>query len=164
MYYCSNCGKPLDPDAKFCANCGAAVPVSSASAAYAEPVAAAPVTAPVVVDPVPRVYAAPVCSTKTKVLGFVGMGLAIGGLFMAVLGIIYTLLGLSTGEEAMGFAFAFAFSIFSLPLSIVGGVLCGRSSYMGNRSAACSIGSKMRVAGIIVSAVMLFLGFISLFL
>ena len=154
MFYCSNCGNPLESSGKFCAKCGAPIPQNGAYTAS---------EAPVVVEPVPQVCGTPVCSTKAKVLGFVGMGLSIGGIVMAVLGILYTCLSLAT-DEVLAFAFSFAFGIFSLPLSIVGGILSDRSSFMGNRSAACSVGAKLRVAGIIVSAVMLFLGFISLFL
>ncbi len=153
MPFCFNCGTPLDASGKFCKNCGAAVSEAST------PVN--PIT-PTVIDPVPQVYVAPVSSTKSKVLGFVGMGLAIGGLFFAVIGLLYTFIGLAV-EEGLAFGFSFAFSFFSMPLSIIGGILCNRSYLMGNRSAACSVGSKLRMAGIILSAVMLFIGFISLF-
>lgn len=153
MPFCSNCGKPLDPSSNFCNNCGVAVGENNA------PVTP---TTPTIIEPAAQVYNVPINSTKSKVLGFVGMGLSIAGLTFAILGLLYTFIGVSA-EEALGFGFSVAFGLFSMPLSIVGGILCGRSSSMGNYSAACSVGSKLRVAGIIVSAIMLFVGFFSLF-
>ena len=153
MPFCSNCGKPLDSSSNFCDNCGVAVVENNA------PITP---TTPAIVEPAPQVYNVPTNSVKSKVLGFVGMGLSIAGLTFAIFGLLYTFIGVST-EEALGFAFSVAFGLFSMPLSIVGGILCSRSASMGNCSAACSVGSKLRVAGIIVSAVMLFVGFISLF-
>ena len=150
MSYCSNCGNPLDENVKFCANCGTPVAAPEATVAPVVP------AVPTYVEP-----AAPVVPVKAKVLGFVGMGLAIGGLIFAIIGLLYTFVFMSV-EAEMGFIFAFVWSIFSLPLSIIGGVLCSRGAEMGNHSAPCSVGSKLRIAGIIVSAVMLFFGFISL--
>ena len=150
MSFCPNCGCSLEPSSKFCRNCGAAV---------AEPSIPAVPVAPAVVAPVPQVYNAPV-STGAKVQGYVGMGLAIGGLFFAIIGLLYTFIGLVA--EGLAFAFAIAFSFFSMPLSIIGGVLCDRSQEEGNTSTACSVGCKLRTAGIIVSAVMLVIGFLNL--
>jgi hypothetical protein len=116
---------------------------------------------PVIVAPAPQTYRRPACSGKTKALGFVGMGLAISGLVFSVLGLLYTFIGIAA-EGILAFAFSFSFGMFSLPLSIVGRVLSNRSFSMGNLSAACSVGSKMGLAGIIVSAVMLFIGLIGL--
>ena len=122
---------------------------------------------PVAEQPVVPVYAVPAVaeksgvSVKTKVLGFVGMGLGIGGLVFAVLGIIYTLAGMV--EMGLGFGFAIAFSLFSMPCSIVGMVLCKQSQDAGNTATPCSVGTKLSVAGLIVSGVMLFLGFVNLF-
>lgn len=177
MPYCSKCGTPTNEDDKFCMHCGTpvAVPVQPEPVAPVVPVQAEPVApvapvqaepvapvAPVRSEPMP-VYVAPaepVVSGKDKALGFVGMGLAIFGLFFACIGILYTMIGMA--EEGLGFGMSIAFSMFSLPLSIVGGVLCGKSYNAGNHSAPCSVGSKLRIAGIIVSAVMLFLGFVNL--
>lgn len=152
MPFCPKCGNPIVPTNRFCGNCGAAVVEISEPVVPAEPVIAVPAV---------QTYTVPAPSAKSKVLGFIGMGLAIGGLVFALLGLLYTSLGI-IAVEGMGFAMSVAFGLFSLPLSIVGGVLCNRSTEMGNRSAACSVGSIMRVAGIIVSAVMLFFGIVSL--
>lgn len=153
MSFCTNCSNPLGAGDKFCKNCGASV--VECATAYSVPVT------PVIVESTPQVYCEPVCSAKSKALGFVGMGLAIGGLVFGVIGLLYTMMGLSF-DGAYAFGFAFAFSFFSMPLSIIGGIFCNTSISMGNRSSACSVGSKLRVAGIIVSATMLFLGFIGL--
>lgn len=153
MLFCSNCGNSLNEDVKFCPNCGTAIPEK-------EPAPAAPVYAPSAA-PVYPVPAEPVVTVKAKILGFIGMGLAIGGLVLAVIGLMYTFFGMAIGEK-VGFVFSFVFGCFSFPLSIVGGILCSNSMNMGNYSTPCSVGTKLRVAGIIVSAAMMFFGFLSL--
>ncbi|MBQ3146444.1 MAG: zinc ribbon domain-containing protein [Oscillospiraceae bacterium] len=155
MSFCSNCGNPLEENAKFCSKCGSSVaaPVESAPA---EPVYSAPVYTPIYSTPA----VIPEVSGKAKAMGFIGMGLGIGGLFISILGIIYTLLGM--GFEGLGFGFSIAFSLFSMPMSIVGRILSGKSMEGGNFSGACKAGSGLGLAGLIISCVMLFLGFISL--
>ena len=106
------------------------------------------------------VVAEPTVSAKTKVLGFVGMGVAIEGLFMAVFGLLYTLAGMSM--EGVGFVFALVWGAFSLPSGIVGRFLCNKSQLAGFKSGACTAGIKVGLAAIIVTAVMLFFGFINL--
>lgn len=150
MSFCSNCGNPLGENVRFCANCGASVAEREAPVTPATPVI------PADIEP-----AASVVPVKAKVLGFIGMGLAIDGLVFAVIGLLYTFAFMAV-EEGVGFVFALVWSLFSFPLSIIGGVLCNNSIEMGNRSAVCSVGSKLRIAGIIISAVMLFFGFVSL--
>ena len=93
-------------------------------------------------------------------MGIVGMSLSIAGLVFAVLGLLYTLLGL--GETGLGFGVAIGFGMFSLPLGIVGKILAGKSADAGNTSTPCSVGARMGLASIIVSAVMFFFGFINL--
>ena len=150
MSFCPNCGNSLETTSKFCPNCGTAVAET------------APVSTPIVVEPVSQVYSTPVVSAKAKVLGFVGMGIAIGGLVLAIFGLLYTFIGMATEEIGLGFGLSVGFGLFSLPCSIVGRILCGNSVGMGNCSKSCSVGSKMGIAGIIVSAVMLFFGLITL--
>ena len=154
MSFCSNCGNPVQPDSKFCANCGAVV-----SEVNMAPVAPA---APVVVEPAPQVVCGePVCPTNARVLGFVGMGLSIGGVVMAAIFLLYTIVFMGIdGETAFGASLIYG--MISMPLSIVGGVLSDKGRNMGNRSAVCSVSSKLRIAGIIVTAVMLFVGLIGL--
>lgn len=141
-----------------------AAPVYTAPApTYAPP--APTYTPPVYTPPVytPPAYPAPVetvVPTKAKVLGFVGMGLGIGSLVLAILGILYTLIGFTV--DGMGFGMSIGFGMFSMPLSIVGKILVNRSIEAGNKATACSVGSKMSTAGLAVTCVMLALGFTSL--
>ncbi len=126
-----------------------------------------PAYTPPAYKPVPSAYptyapAAPALSGKTKALGFVGMGLGIGGFALSILGILYVLIGLSEIGYGLAFSFALAFGIFSMPMSIVGRILAGRSQDEGNTFKGCSVGSALGLAGIIVSAVMLFLGFVDI--
>ena len=153
MSYCINCGNQLAENDKFCNACGTKVPESTPEVnTYAQ-------------EPVQPYYAVAkpvevVVSGKNKALGFVGMGLSIGGLFMAVLGLLYTAIGMV--ETGLGFGMAIAFSLFSLPLAIVGRILSDRSGESGNTSKACSVGRGLGLAGIIVTGVMLFLGILNL--
>ena len=140
MSFCPNCGNLMDPSANFCKNCGAAV---------TEPGMAPAMTTP------------PVYYKRRKVLGFVGMGLSVGGVAMAGIGLLYTLIGLMSG--IMAFIFSLFFGFYSIPLSLVGGVLSDKARSMGNPSSVCTIGSKLRIVGIIISVAMLFLGVIGLF-
>ena len=162
MAFCSQCGSPLDTTSNFCRNCGA--PVNAPVAPAAPQVPVAPSTS-VVYEAAP---VAPEVPAKAKAMGFVGMGLGIGGLVMAVIGLIYTLMVFSLeydsyyGSSGAGFGMAVIFGIFSLPLCIVAGVLCNKAEEAGNFATPVTVGSKLRVAGIIVSAVMFFFGFISL--
>lgn len=141
-----------------------AAPVYTAPApTYAPP--APTYTPPVYTPPVytPPAYPAPVetvVPTKAKVLGFVGMGLGIGSLVFAIIGILYTLIGFAV--DGMGFGMSIGFGMFSMPLSIVGKILVNRSIEAGNKATACSVGSKMSTAGLAVTCVMLALGFTSL--
>ena len=183
MIFCSNCGAKLEDTSKFCTVCGTAVaqpapapapqpapepaPVTPAYTMPTEPVYTAPVepsyappSAPTYSTPVSPVYATVEVPTNVKIQGFVGMGLAIGGLFFAALGLLCAMIGM--GEEGLGFGYSIGYGIFSWPLSIVGKILCGKSQEAGNISTPCSVGSKLGLVGIIVSAVMMFFGLINL--
>ena len=174
MFFCSNCGAKLEDGSKFCTTCGTPVapaaepatqpvveevPVAPVYSAPVEPVYAPP-SAPTYSAPVSPVYATVEVPTNVKIQGFVGMGLAIGGLFFAALGLLCAMIGI--GEEGLGFGYSIGYGIFSWPLSIVGKILCGKSQEAGNTSTPCSVGSKLGLAGIIVSAVMMFFGLINL--
>ena len=100
-------------------------------------------------------------ATGDRVKGIVGMALGIASLALSVLGLIVTLVSMDS-YYAEAFGAAIGYSIISLPCGIVGRIFSTKSAEAGNTSAMCSIGSKMGLAGIIVSAVMVFLGFISL--
>lgn len=155
MSFCVKCGYRIESDDKFCFACGAPV-----AGRESEP---APVAAPYpVVQPglVPVMTEPPRLSVKTKVLGFVGMGLSIGGFVIAILGILYTMIFMEIPPA--GAVFAFYLSVFSMPLSIVGRILSKKSIEGGNQSTVCTVGTRLGLAGIIISAVMLFLGFTNL--
>lgn len=144
MSFCPYCGNPIAAGAKFCTGCGKPV-----AAAGQEPVAAAVATEIVV-------------STKNKVLGFVGMGLAIAGLFFAALGTLYALIGIE--EMGLGFGMSVGFGMFSVPCSIVGKILSEKSAAAGFCGTPTTVGSKLGLFGIIASAVMMTVGLINLFM
>lgn len=162
MAYCSNCGNQIDASAKFCSSCGTPVPnpvpETPVYTAPVEPVYTAPVAQTYIVPAAPAVQKV---SVKAKVLGFIGMGLGIESLFAAIYGLVVTLAGM----EETGFAFAMSVVLglfISLPTGIIGKILSNRSAQAGNTSGACSAGSKLSIAAIIVSGVMLFFGVINL--
>lgn len=161
MSFCSNCGNPLEENAKFCSKCGSAIAApAEVPAAPAEPVYSAPVYTPIYNAPA----VIPEVSGKTKALGFVGMGLGIGGFVFAIIGFFCTIANMdSYYNDGTALFLAIYMSFFSMPLSIVGRILAGRSSDAGNPSGTCRTGSGLGLAGIIVSCIMLFLGFVSIF-
>ena len=89
------------------------------------------------------------------------MGTGIGGLALAAMGVLYTLIFMFE-DGAAAFGASFGFGIFSIPLSIAGMILSNKAREAGNNSAPPSVGAKLGLVGIIVSGVMLFLGFIGL--
>lgn len=156
MSYCSKCGTPIEPNERFCRGCGAPLAAEAPAApayqpdyndySYNQPAYS---------------YEQPQVSGGTKAGGFVGMGLGIGGFFFALLGFIYTIIGLEI-DEVMSFSMAFAFSIFSLPLSIIGMSLSSKSRNAGNTSAVCTVGKVFGIIGLVLTCVMLFVGFVAL--
>lgn len=141
MSFCPYCGNPIADGAKFCTGCGK--PVAGKQEAVT-----------------PAVATEIVVSTKDKVLGFVGMGLSIGGLFFAVLGTLYALIGM--GEEGLGFGMSVGFGMFSMPCSIVGKILSEKAAAVGFCGTPTRIGAKLGLFGIIATAVMLTIGIINL--
>lgn len=170
MAFCSKCGNQIEDTARFCNVCGAPVATAapqnsgySAPNQYSNP-NQYQYSSPnqySTYAPTPT-YAQSEVSAGAKAKGFVGMGLAIGGLVFAILGLLYTFVGLAEeiGEVALGMAIGFG--IFSMPLALVGRYLCNKSEEEGNFSGAVSAGMKLGIAGIIVSAVMFFFGFIGM--
>lgn len=175
MAFCPNCGNRIDENARFCNSCGTAV-VNAAPPAPAEPVV---LTAPVVpVVPAAPQYIAPDYTPKipgkVKAWGFIGLGLGAYGLVYAVLGLIYAFIYMMAamatavgtgGYSGMGIAamfFAVIMGACSFPPALIGRSLCGNSQDAGNTSRACSIGSKLCLAAIIVSAAMMACGFFAL--
>lgn len=179
MSFCPYCGKPLNETDKFCQYCGAAVaaaqppvtPVTPAPVAPVTPVAPVAPVAPAAPEASSVVYQTQkpvVVSGKAKAFGFVGMGLSIEGLIMAVLGLFYTFFGLlvdgAMGDmgAGIGFIYSFVFSFFALPSCIIGNIFSNKAIAMGNPSGVCTAGFRLGKAGIIVSIVTLVLGFFSL--
>ena len=136
-----------------------AAPTYAAPAAptYAYP--AAPATPAYPATPVTAT--APAADGKTKAQGFVGLGLSIGGLVFAIIGLIYCL-SLMGWDGVTAFGASIGYGIFSFPCSIVGKILASKSREAGNTSGACGAGSKLGVAGLVVSIVMMGFGFIAL--
>lgn len=153
MNFCPNCGHAVDETMKCCQNCGEAVNQSA---------------------PVYPIPAKPGLPVKVKVKGYVGMGISIDALVASILGVYFTMvcflasLGVYLGEGVgIGFIstiFGWLFGVITLPVSIVGRILCRNSLREGNTSKACSAGAKLGLAGIILSVVTLVLGIAGLFL
>ena len=154
MYFCPNCGKTSETEVAFCSACGTAMKPQGVPTAPAAPVYA-PVYAPATSQ------SAPASSKPALGKAIAGMAMGIAGFVFALLGILYVFMGL-TAEPALGFGFSIGFGIFSLPLSIVGMVLSKGAINEGSTSSMASVGKKLGTAGMIVSFVMLFLGFIAL--
>lgn len=162
MSVCTKCGGQIPEGMAFCGICG-------------NPVAQTPVY-------VPAAPVVPPVSGGIKAKGFIGMGLSIYGLEMGIVGLFlslyFTFIGLFfsllAGWEigsAMSFVmslyailFATAFSSYSLPMGIVGKILCGSSRKSGNPSKACAVGNGLALAAIIISVVMLVVSFGMFFL
>ena len=143
-----------------------AAPTYTAPEAPAYTAPAAPTyTAPTYTAPAAPTWNAPAQQAEVsggdKAKGIVGMAMAIGGMALAIIGLLYVLIGLEEGD-GFSFGLAIGFGIFSLPLSIVGRIMAGKSQEAGNTSGMCSTGRTLGLVGLIVSAVMFFFGFISL--
>lgn len=151
MAYCISCGQRVEDGAKHCPVCGAAIPAEQ----------------PVYVQPVP-VQATPRVPVKARVLGYVGLGLGIDGLASSIIFLLLTAIYMAMaaifylqGEGSVGFIPVFLslyFGFFSIPIALVGRMLCRKSMAGGNTSKACSVGEKLNIAALIVSIVMIVLG------
>ena len=90
------------------------------------------------------------------------MIMGIIGFVTALIGLIYTLILVTAETGAFGFGFSIGFALESLPLSIIGRSLCHRCIDEGDESKMASAGSGLGLAGIILTIIMLVLGFLSL--
>ena len=186
MFSCPNCGYKSEPAIDFCPVCGTRM-VNEAAPAYAAPAApaygapAAPAygaPAAPAYDPAAPAYGAPAApaydpaaygmpvapaapegASKGKVIA--GGIIGISGFSLAIFSIIFTLALLSEEVYAVPFGVAIGFGIFSIPLSIVGLVLCGGAIKQGATMGLAKAGKILGLIGVILSGVALVLGIIS---
>ena len=136
-------------------------PAYQAPAAPAYQAPAAPVYQAPAPQYAPPAYQAEVVNKPNKAKSIVGMALGIGGLALAAFGLLYTLIFLSM-EAGLAFGYSIGFGIFSMPMSIVGMVISRGNIDAGDESAMSNVGKNLGLVGMILSCVMLFLGFIAL--
>lgn len=143
MFVCPNCNNISNEAMNFCTKCGTQmISVETNPASQEQNQAPQP--------------------SKAKII--TGMVLSINGIAYAAIGIFYTfilaLTSINDYEMAIiTFIFSVVFSIFSLPASIIGFLLSKNAINAGATSAMSRVGKALGLAGIIVSAVMLFIGF-----
>ncbi len=150
MKICINCKKTANDDMNFCASCGNALSVIEPE----EPAKADTYSAP------EQTETYTVYNVKKPSLGLkiTGMALSISGFSFLVIGALYTLVGLI--EPGVAFGIAFTFSLFFLPLCIVGFVLSKKAKNAGDNSAFSRVGFALGLAGIIIAGACLFIGLI----
>lgn len=145
MKICTNCRNVTsDDNMNFCALCGA------------------PLTAlqPAPQPEINQYYPEQNFPKPSLGLKIAAMALSISGFSFLILGFFYTLIGLV--EEGMAFGMAVAFSLFFLPLCIVGMALSNKCQNAGDNSAFSRVGKILGLIGIIIAGISLFIGFISL--
>lgn len=144
MRICTNCKIEANDDVKFCPFCGNGMsevrPISETQPA--------------------ETLETPIVKKPHLALKIVSMALSIAGFAFMCFGFLYTLLGLV--EEGMALGMAFTFSLFFLPLCIVGMVLSCKCINAGDTSALTRVGKILGLIGIIISGVCLFIGFASI--
>ncbi len=145
MKICTNCRNVTNDDnMNFCPLCGA-------------PLAA---LQPAPQPEVNQFYAEENYPKPSLGLKIAAMVLSITGFSCLFLGFFYTLIGLT--EEGVAFGMALTFSLFFLPLCIVGMVLSNKCQNAGDNSAFSRLGKIFGLIGIIIAAVSMFIGFVSL--
>ncbi len=160
MLICQKCGQTLMDGTRFCTNCGTAVEYVNQQVNQAQP------TYTATAQPVPPAYnAAPTITPGTRVKGFVGMGLAIEGIFGAFIAFIYSIIALSTYDYNVSEGFA-AITIFlcfiQLATSIAGFVLSNISRNSGFANAATMVGKILGLIAIILCGISFFFAIIAL--
>ncbi len=175
MYICPNCKAEHEQLFAFCSVCGNKMDASNVviEEPAAQPIAEQPVAepqAPIYQQPIEQpIYQQPMYQQppvphnidgKLKAKGFVGMGLSIGGVVMAAIGFLYT--AITIAVPVAGFMFGLIFSMFALPLSIVGMILSRKAIAGGFVSGATKVGKILGLIGTIAGGVVLLMAFISL--
>lgn len=157
MFVCPNCNNKTELPSKFCSNCGS--PMVEQAPEYQEPQYQEPQYQQAQYQQPQYQYQQPASPvSKGKVIA--GMAISIAGLAFSALGLMYTLAMMA--EPFGAFVMGFVFSMFSLPLSLVGLCLSNGCYNEGDRSAMSSVGRKLGLVGTILSGVMIFLAFIAL--
>lgn len=177
MYVCQNCNFESEKQINFCPQCGSevikeTVPVAEAVVSKAAaPAETAPVanvhTAPV--QPTPEIYTEPPVVKKPNLAKkIVGMALSIEGFAGSIVAALYGFIGLladaiimgsAQAPAGVGFLMIFYFAIFTLPFSIVGLVFSNEARSLGDTSAFSRVGRALGIAGIIIIAAAMALGF-----
>lgn len=174
MYSCPNCTYQTETEVNFCPLCGsklvnnepAPVVAPATEVIQNEPVQPVQPVQPVTysyqptptAQPqyVPQPQYTPQTQGPSLAMKIVGMALSIGGFFFAFLAFFGSMSILGYDEA---FSVAFVYSIFSLPLSIIGLIFSIKSSSQGDTSAFSKVG---KIFGIIGLALMGFILFVSL--
>ncbi len=177
MYSCPNCTYQTEIEVNFCPLCGSKL-VNNEPAPVAAPATEVIQNEPVQpVEPVqpaqpvtysyqptlaaqPQYVPQPQYTPQTQgpslAMKIVGMALSIGGFFFAFLA-FFSSMSILGYDEA--FVMAFVYSIFSLPISIIGLIFSIKGSSQGDTSAFSKVG---KIFGIIGLALMGFILFVSL--
>ncbi len=154
MYICPNCNAKTEEAVNFCSKCGTQMVYAEPQPIEPQPVA--PQYQPAqAYQPVPAPVKKPHIAVK-----IVSMALSIEGFICAILGALYTLIGLI--EPAVAFLFSLIFGMVSLPFSIIGLCLGSKCTNAGDTSVFSRLGKIFGLIGIIVAGVSLFIGLISL--
>lgn len=90
----------------------------------------------------------------------VGMILSITGLEFASIGVLYTLLGMST--KGVGFVMGIIFFSFNFPLSLIGLIMSNGAIKQGSTSKMSSVGKTLGIIGIILAGITMLLGILNL--
>ncbi len=177
MAFCIQCGAQLPENVSFCPNCGQkaenSAPVNKQPEApvYEQTWPQQPVyeqpqyQQPVYQQPQyqyaqqPVYTAQPVVETKSKVMGFIGMGLGIGALFFGFLASIWAIAGLD--EYAMA-TMAVAYGIVTAGLGVPAKILASKAGSGGFLGGPTKIGNIFGLIGIIAGGAAFFFGIIGL--
>ena len=158
MAFCNNCGTQIPDGAAFCPSCGAKYTPVPAAPTYQQPTYQQPTyQQPVYGYQPPVANAQPEVSTGAKVKGFIGMGLGIGSLAIAVIALIVGFI--SVGEAYLAGS-AIGYSLVAVGLGVPAKILAGKAVEEGFIGTPTKLGSVFGLIGIIVGGVAGFFGII----
>lgn len=169
MKKCTQCNFETDKDIAFCPMCGAKI--EAPAPVQAEPVVVAPVApvnptpvnpTPVNPTPVNPVYTAPVVSAPVEepslAKKIVGMALSASALMLAIYCLFYTVSAMDY-DGAFAFGYAIGFSIFSMPMGIVGLTMSNKNREEGDTSVFSLLGKIFGIVSVALTGLVLFIGF-----